>query len=166
MMKINVTEILKNEGSLKSIVFEDELDAIKFNHSECKVDQGICFNGQVVNNAGVLALTGNVLVKYTTKCGRCLKELSGELDIRISEEYIVAEIPDDESKESFDKNFIYLDKVLSDNILLNLPNKQLCEEECKGLCQRCGNDLNMKACHCEKEETNPQMDKLKDYFNH
>jgi uncharacterized protein len=43
---------------------------------------------------------------------------------------------------------IELDKMLSDNFILNLPIRFLCKEQCKGLCQRCGKNLNEGGCDC------------------
>jgi uncharacterized protein len=41
--------------------------------------------------------------------------------------------------------------VLAEELLLALPAKPLCREDCKGLCARCGADLNVEACRCEPE---------------
>ena len=86
---------------------------------------------------------------------------------------VEAELKEEFAKEGQLKNddcYIYtnkvivLDKVLKDNIILNLPAKQMCSYDCKGLCLECGVDLNNERCSCSKEELDPRMETLKNFF--
>jgi uncharacterized protein len=47
--------------------------------------------------------------------------------------------------------------MFGDNVVMNLPGKFLCSEDCKGLCGLCGHDLNQGACSCGEQidESNP-----------
>jgi len=58
-----------------------------------------------------------------------------------------------------------LDSILKDNIILNLPVKKVCDDNCKGLCPRCGVNLNEKTCDCKDENINPQLEVLKKFFD-
>jgi uncharacterized protein len=68
-------------------------------------------------------------------------------------------IPEEElTAEELDLDFyqgdvIDLEKYLREQILLMVPLKPLCAETCKGLCPRCGADLNHEPCRCEAEQT-------------
>ena len=66
----------------------------------------------------------------------------------------------------------YLNKTVFDSevfiyneILVNLPMKVLCRTDCKGICNRCGANLNMGSCKCDKTELDPRMSKILDVFN-
>ena len=49
-----------------------------------------------------------------------------------------------------------------DALFLSIPSKRVCQNDCLGLCPRCGADLNKKKCRCSKEEMDPRWDALKD----
>ena len=52
-----------------------------------------------------------------------------------------------------------LDELLGDVFILDLDTKNLCSEDCKGLCPGCGADLNVEPCRCKKE-VDPRLAKL------
>jgi uncharacterized protein len=57
--------------------------------------------------------------------------------------------------------FFEIDDLVREVIILAVPLKPLCSEDCKGLCPICGTDLNRSQCSCVKKETDPRWDKLK-----
>lgn len=129
------------------------------------LDEPVEFQGTLVNASEVLKLDGVLKVKYTSKCGRCLKDIGGQLKIKIREDFIEGEVNSNPEVYTYNDNYVLIDDILKDNIILNLPVKQVCSENCKGLCPRCGVDLNEKECSCKDEVINPQMEKLKNFFN-
>ncbi len=55
-----------------------------------------------------------------------------------------------------------LDEILQEQMLLAKPMKYLCRQDCKGLCQRCGADLNkVGGCTCREETVDPRWEALK-----
>ena len=58
-----------------------------------------------------------------------------------------------------------LDELTSSDILLELPSKFLCKGDCQGLCQKCGHNLNLGDCGCNRKEVDPRLAILNDYFN-
>lgn len=98
------------------------------------------------------------------QCSRCLESFDKNYDIKF-EEVIVKEplsgeesekeLSDDEMNVSFNHGEeINLSEVITEQFLLDLPMKNLCSEECKGLCPFCGENLNRKTCDCELKEEN------------
>lgn len=57
-----------------------------------------------------------------------------------------------------------LDALVYADIFLNLPAKLLCREACKGLCPKCGINLNVDICSCEHQERDPRLDVLKQFL--
>jgi uncharacterized protein len=113
---------------------------------------------------GIIKLDGHIHAQYSGKCYRCLKDLSGVLEIDVEEEFVKADNNTDEETYTFEGNIIETGKLMKDYIILNLPMKQICSNQCKGLCANCGTDLNEGACSCEQNQVNPKMDKLKNFF--
>jgi DUF177 domain-containing protein len=57
---------------------------------------------------------------------------------------------------------VELADILREQILLEVPMKVVCREECKGLCPSCGHNLNQGACHCPPAVSDPRWQALKD----
>ena len=67
-----------------------------------------------------------------------------------------------------DSDKIFLDKDFRDYLILAIPMKKLCKEDCKGLCYKCGNDLNKGDCDCQKNKINAgwlPLNELKNKLN-
>lgn len=163
-MKIDISNITKTEGAAVDLDFHESIEGLKAAASEFKWDAQSEFQGKLTSLGGILNLNGRLKVGYTVPCYRCLKELSGDVELRINENLMSSEKAEDTEAYTYDSNTLDIDKVLVDNIILNLPMKQVCEEGCKGLCPMCGKDLNVEACGCSREEINPQMEALKNFF--
>lgn len=102
-------------------------------------------------------------------CDRCLEdvekhfciETDRELDMRVTEEQRI---------EALDEmNFISgsnldVDSFVYGEILLNLPMKILCKEDCRGICNRCGTNLNHGSCSCDAVPSDPRMAKILEVF--
>ena len=57
-----------------------------------------------------------------------------------------------------------VDKMLYNEILIGWPTKVLCSEDCKGICNVCGQNLNMGTCNCEDTALDPRMSVVRDLF--
>jgi uncharacterized protein len=72
------------------------------------------------------------------------------------------ELADDELEITYlEQGQINTDHLLRENILLSLPVQPLCREECRGLCARCGTDLNQGACECADAPADPRLQALR-----
>jgi len=107
-------------------------------------------------------ILGNVETALRLRCARCLKEfsypLSSSLDLTLhplksgsSGEEV--ELGEDDMKSSFfEGGEIRLSEVACEQVFLEVPYQPLCREECKGLCPKCGQDLNLSPCNCTQED--------------
>ena len=62
----------------------------------------------------------------------------------------------------YEQSGLLLEDVLREQVLLGLPAKTLCKDDCKGLCPRCGENLNQKACSCDSAPVDPRWSALSD----
>lgn len=164
-MRINVSEISRVDGASINISFEEPILDLVDQQDGYIFDKPATFKGSVTNISGILKLEGLLKVFYTGNCSRCLKPVTGEAEIHISEDFIEGEPKEDMDVYTFQGNYIELDRTLYDNIILSLPVKLLCSEDCKGICPMCGKDLNEGPCKCEHTDINPKLEVLKNFFN-
>ena len=106
----------------------------------------------------------NAQIEY--ECNRCLKVIpytsNTPVDITLCEKYKVCEKQDrDIIFLEKDHDYFNLDSMIADMIELSKPFHPLCSDNCKGLCPKCGQDLNFKICGCKIEVSNNPFEKLK-----
>lgn len=168
-MKINISEIIKADGASLAIDTQLKLEDFQLDAYNVQIQEPVSFKGSITNVNGVLMLKGVVEADYATECDRCLKELKHHLHVEVDEEYISAEKVGAEEAYlelyTYDGNYIMLDKAVKDNIILNLPVRQLCSDECKGFCSECGSNLNETTCQCDRQEIDPRLQDLNKFFN-
>lgn len=101
-------------------------------------------------------------------CDRCLEDVKTNISLKTSKEVDL-----NENSETDDVNeTIFMDGTVFDSekfvygeILVNLPMKVLCSKSCKGICNRCGTNLNHGNCGCDTTELDPRMAKVLEVFN-
>ncbi|MDP4093728.1 MAG: DUF177 domain-containing protein [Bacillota bacterium] len=164
-MKVDIRDILKIDGAALDIEFTDMLENSNSIDPEIVFEEPVSFKGRLVNVTGILKLDGRLAAQYKTRCYRCLKELKGSLELKISEDIVSTENNTDLEAYTYENYHIDLDKILVDNLVLNLPMKTVCSDACKGLCSVCGSDLNEKDCCCSTEAIDPRLEGLKKFFN-
>ena len=116
-----------------------------------------------------LHISGNGFVALEIPCDRCLEpvrtEMHFDIDKDIDMQKTSGEIEDEEEKDYIDGYNLDVDKLVFGEILLLIPGKTLCKEDCKGLCLRCGANLNEGECGCDRESLDPRMSVFKDILN-
>lgn len=162
-MKIIIGDIIKSKEASKLLNFKDSIFQDNNKVDEFEIDRNIQFDGKIENLEGILKLTGSLKVNYKTICYRCLIEIEKSLKININESLFPAENKSEEvDVYFFESNFVNTDKIFEDNVILALPDKMLCLSKCKGICIKCGNNLNEKECRCNLEkEIDPRLRALK-----
>ena len=111
-------------------------------------------------------IEGETAVTLEIPCDRCLKPVKVEIPLEICREYD----KNDTEEESEEENLIVgynldTEQLIYCEILVNWPMKTLCTEACKGICKKCGTNLNHSSCTCDTVELDPRMAKIRDIFN-
>jgi uncharacterized protein len=162
-MKVNVSDIIRINGASMQVDFIEEPSEKELAHG-CVLDDKIRFSGTLTNELGTLHLEGRLQLNYGCECFRCLKPASKGLDIKISEGFIGSDKAEQSDLYPFEGKILDTDKALRDNIILSLPMKNLCSEECKGLCEKCGANLNEMQCGCVDDTIDPRLEGLSKFF--
>ena len=164
-MRVNVSDIIKTEGAAVDINFDGDLPELREYDTSVEFKPSFKFTGRIVNLGGLLKLSGDLHYEFSANCLRCLKQVDTVSDIKVEESFVEVSKSDDVEAYTFEGNVVDIAKPLIDNIILALPMKTICSEDCKGLCKTCGTNLNIKNCNCDERETvDPRMEILKDYF--
>lgn len=131
----------------------------------------IAFGVQLRPEGRSLEVAGWVQAIVVGECSRCLNVLRLPVDREVEAEFRpTTQAPDDEERELdaddlevdyYPDDGLDLRAVLAEQILLGIPMKLLCGEDCRGLCPQCGVDRNVESCDCEPP-TDPRLADLAD----
>jgi uncharacterized protein len=116
-------------------------------------------------------LRGEIRTEVELLCDRCLAPERKPLAVEFDASFIPREVEaaKDENVElqaedlivaAYEGDSVDLDELVREQIMLALPLRRLCREDCKGLCQKCGADLNAGHCSCEQGEIDPRWSAL------
>jgi uncharacterized protein len=117
-------------------------------------------------------VSGRVQARLEVECDRCLRPVEIPVASRFKLEYVTAadyqaqqvdELTEEDLDLSiFDGEVIDIDELVTEEILLAIPDQVLCNENCKGICPVCGVDRNAVNCECEKATVDPRWAGLKE----
>lgn len=144
-MIVMLKELFELTGECREIVCEiplEELEGISSYHFNGPVK----VNGTVSNRAGIVTLSYDAEFVLDHTCDRCLKEFEQEYEYSFKHTLVRNCNTDNDEYVVCEDNTLDLNELAVSDILLSLPTKILCKEDCKGLCYVCGADLNESDC--------------------
>jgi len=164
---------------IKFTNFSDGIHNLEFRETAEKIQLGSDFTGDVLLNCEMdksswqIVLSCDVEAKSRLICDRCNKEYEKAVQHDFKMIYLIEKGEDVEEGTNIhylspDEDKIDLSQDVKELTLLALPMKHLCDYNCKGLCLKCGKDLNEGPCNCKDDEINPVWEpllKLKDKLN-
>ncbi len=165
-MLLNLSKIIGCPGS--RLPFELELDFSDMEFGSCRpATEPIRAEGQVVNTAGVLLLDAEITGTIHGICDRCTKEFERELSIPVHA--VLESDPDSMTSEDLwtftvEGDAVDLEEIVRTAFVFGMDSKLLCDPDCKGLCFRCGVDLNHGTCQC-KPEPDPRFAALQQWLD-
>ena len=160
-MVIDLSEIIRDIDAKIILDNDIEVESTEFMGEMFTFSKPMHVKGTITNNTKSLEFTGKVTGEMQVLCARCRKALTVPVDFDISEVIMQdngEEIDDDVLVISGEEIDIY--DVILNSFLMNVEGKYLCNEDCKGLCSKCGADLNLGECGCDQEVIDPRWAKL------
>lgn len=160
-MLLNLSKIIDCPGV---VPFETALDLSDLSFGGCcPAQEPVVAKGTVKNSAGVLLMHGTVETTLHGVCDRCAKPFLREVSYPL-EAVLVKELENEEDADEWvfllENDCADLDDIVRTAFVLNMDSRLLCREDCKGLCFRCGKDLNEGPCDCQPE-ADPRLAVLK-----
>ena len=145
-MLLELREILDAPGA--KLPFERELDTARLGFDAVEEYLGpVEARGEIVNTAGVLTARGEIRARMLCVCDRCGAEFELERTVPVDAP-VVPETEGGEDGEAFrlEGDSLDIDDLLETVFILDMPTKFLCREDCRGLCPKCGKNLNEGSC--------------------
>jgi uncharacterized protein len=128
-------------------------------------------NGEVSRRIAQTDVRGHIGATAVMDCVRCLQAVERPVSVDFDVSYVDPEhfavdkekevAPDDLETDVLEGDSIDLKEIVREQILLDLPVQVFCSEDCKGLCQKCGGNLNLVTCSCHDDEADPRWAALK-----
>jgi uncharacterized protein len=167
-MKLDLSHI--PESGLK---FNVELDVgeVDMTGTDADLAGNLRLEGRVLKAGEEMVLDGVLRGGFSLTCSRCLKQFVQPFEFAVSATYVeTTEFPpgartevafDDDTRIAFLGDEIDLIAGIREDLMLNVPLKPLCSDDCRGLCPQCGADLNEEECGCAQERGDPRLASLR-----
>ena len=155
-MNIQLEQIFNLEGSKKDFdfIFEPEYSL----SDDISLDApGIAVSGKIENNTGIVSLSARVKFSATVVCSRCAENFKKDFQVDI--EHLLANNLINEDNDDYivvENSVLDLSSLVCEDVIFSLPISFLCDEDCKGLCVKCGKNPNEGKCACKKD-VDPRM---------
>lgn len=146
-MVVQLKELFELIGEKKDISYSIGLTELPELKGYC-FSSPIAISGTIVNRAGIVSLDYSVKFEMQLICDRCLCEFNREHDFSFEHILVRSLNTDNDDYVVCKDNVLDLNELAISDLLLQLPTKILCKEDCKGLCLHCGCDLNTSQCDC------------------
>ncbi|MBN1878910.1 DUF177 domain-containing protein [bacterium] len=170
---LDYKKIFLNEIPVDGLVVNVRMTAeeLDMEFDGCTLSGEIEFKGLLQRFSDRYLLSGQLIGQWLYQCDRCLTPflypvkcdvLMHYVELR-STGYDAAAVidPEIEEPEELVTDHINLHQALVEQMILQIPMKALCSENCKGLCPQCGENLNIRQCDCHQTDIDPRLIKLK-----
>ncbi len=166
-----IVDLVKLEGLNNRFEFSISADGLDFETENVRLKSDIAVSCEIIRNIPKTDVTGTISVAAEIDCTRCLIPIEQLIAFSFEATYVPSEelLREGEAEldtadldvDVLDGNELDMREVVREQILLNLPDQIFCDDECKGLCQKCGANLNLIDCSCEETEIDPRWAALK-----
>ena len=152
-MLLGLAKIMDCPGA--SVDFSVSVDLRDLLYGNCyPVSEPVEATGTVRNTAGVLVMKGLVKTCIHGTCDRCASDFDRTVEIPM-DVVLVEELTNEDSEDEWvfplEGDSADFEDIVRTVFVLNMDSKMLCKDDCKGICCRCGKNLNEGPCECQKE---------------
>ncbi len=152
-MLLDLSQIINSPGTDLSFLERVDLSDLQYGTS-FPVSEPVQITGTVRNTADVLVMKGMITTCLHGVCDRCAADFSRQVEIPV-DVVLVKELANEDSEDEgvfpLEADTADLEEIVRTVFVLNMDSKLLCKPDCKGLCCRCGKNLNDGVCGCQKE---------------
>ena len=164
-MLLQLKEVFQNDGHKLQFDYSLPIQEIELN-GDYPFKSPVLLDVTAVNRAGLVDLIVKAEFEFYTHCDRCYDDVLKYFTFTFNHRLAV-DLNDDENDDYIETPDyqLDLDELAISDILLELPSKMLCKEDCKGLCHKCGHNLNQSDCSCNKANVDPRLEILKQFID-
>jgi len=160
------------------LVVKGEMDTTRFpktDDTEFTLLTPVRYELSVKKFDDTVSIEGPVTVEASLACSRCLEDynlsMSLQMAIKLTPKSTLPEGAEMELRNDdldvyyYEGDEIDLDPFIYEEVMLNIPVRPLCSEECKGICPTCGRNRNTEPCDCPEAPSSLLGEKLKSFLN-
>jgi uncharacterized protein len=169
-VRIELENLEGRKGDFAHVYQPDELNPVD---ERVRLTAPAAVTGKVRLSGNEVFVSGHVDTRAQIECDRCLQPVEAPVSADFTLDYItgseyesseVAELTEAEmSVAVFDGEGLDVDEIVKEQILLAVPTRMLCREDCKGICPECGIDRNTGECSCGADNIDPRWAALKNF---
>lgn len=161
-MIIDLKQVFVNDNFTLPLKYALDLSHIEY-MGEYPLKKPVEIAGEIVNKASVVRLEAEISFEFDASCDRCGARTAKMHTLKVSKSLATSiEGEDSDTIVTVPDMKFNLDEFLYAEVITNLPMKHLCSESCKGLCLKCGKNLNEGECGCQRKEIDPRLSALAD----
>lgn len=164
---LNVDRLKKVKGDRRKVTFTGTLPALQLEDSEFNFVEPAQFLLTLTNvGNSAINVEGEMQVALKVSCNRCLQDFVLTLSSPFSETYYEKNQPthsgQTEEWVAYSGDVIDITPEVMATVIMNLPMRFICSEQCRGLCPVCGVNLNQEQCNCVQQQLDPRLAKLQE----
>ncbi len=159
-MHIELTKFFNEDGVSRSFngnlnMKEVEVDGVK------PFVSPVIYSGKITSHAGAVELEATIEYDFCMPCNRCAEDYTSKTSLKIR--HLLARELNDEDNDVYIlvEDTLDLDELLYSDVILELPIKYICKDDCRGICPECGKNLNIDDCNCKKSDIDPRLEALR-----
>lgn len=154
--QIPVSDLIADPGSRRTVGFEATVD---WQVEMAEVGPVVGVEMLLENASGVLVARGEATTELQLACHRCLRQWSESLDVEVMEAF---GFEGAEGEYPLSGDIADLEPMVRDAVLLEVPLRPLCRDDCRGICATCGADLNSNTCPGHGDESTSPFAELRE----
>ena len=169
-MLINLSEVMSVKDKVKHIEVPFEKEAIELDGMKYQISKKSMVDLQIANLGDrKVSIKADAEICLLIPCSRCLEDVGVSYTIHFEKKADFRQTEDDKVDDINEMSYITdfdldVDLLIYGEILLDFPLKVLCKEDCKGICNSCGKNLNKGSCECDLQPKDPRMAAIQDIF--
>lgn len=166
-----IIDLLQLSNTEREFVYELQPAEIVLDEESARLNKPVNVKAKLKKGIAQVDVSGEITGTIEMDCARCLLAQETPLAITFDVEFISAEhATSDKDAELGERDLevaVYIDdkidlnELVREQILLSLPTRFYCNDDCKGLCLKCGANKNLTNCNCDGKEIDPRWAKLK-----
>lgn len=170
-MLINLSDFFNKEFKKSEMEVEYVISKLPFGYKIANITAKEPLLLSIYNKEKGLAIVeGKTTVELSLPCDRCLSPTAISVEIEFEREVFAPERLGEDEDQKDDQTFVEeyemdVDKLMDEEFVINWPTEILCKDDCKGLCPKCGHNLNQGECGCDTFVPDPRMAGIADLFS-
>ncbi|EKQ53985.1 MULTISPECIES: DUF177 domain-containing protein [unclassified Clostridium] len=164
-MKVQILDIISGKDRSKKIDYKFEIPAFNFEGDVIKPIGSCEVIGEISSDNDILILNAEIKADLEMICSRCLDTFIYPIDIDIEERFTTNKNSEDDEAIVVMDDELDITEIVENSIISTLPIQRVCKDDCKGLCQECGCNLNNDSCSCQKEDVDIRFEALRGLFD-